>query len=105
MYNTKKITIGLFAFALLVGSNVVAKEKVKPKDMQSYAPAGKIMKSHKKLKPKHLYVKDEEQLKKEFYYRKHKEKEFEKMKKRNEQHRNQERIEKQHKLKNGDNNV
>ncbi len=107
MYRIKRIVTGLFALSLLLVTNVEAVEKkIKhKKEVKLKAPAPKLKKSHKKLKPKHLYVKDEEQLKKEFFYRKHKEKEFLKMKKRKEQHINQKRIEKNRKVKKGDDNA
>ena len=104
MYRTKRIIAGLFTLSFLLVTTSVAEKKMIPKDMRQYAPAGKMKKSHEKLKPKHLYVKDDEQLKKEFFYRKHKEKEFLKMKKRKEQHINQKRIEKNRKPIKVDNN-
>jgi len=104
MYRIKRIVTGLFALSLLLVTNVEAAEnKIKhKKEVRLKAPAPKLKKSHIKLKPKHLYVKSDEQLKREFAYRKQQEKEFMKMKKRKEKHLKRERIQKKTRVNKGD---
>ena len=106
MYRTKRIIAGLFALTLLLVTNAAAEKKMKSKEhVKLQAPAEKVKNKHIKLKPKHLYVKSDEQVKREFAYRKQQEKEFMQMKKRKEQYFKSERIKKKVKVNKGDDNV
>lgn len=106
MYRTKRIIAGLFALTLLLVTNAAAEKKMKSKEyVKLKAPAEKVKNKHTKLKPKHLYVKSDEQVKREFAYRKQQEKEFMQMKKRKEQYFKSERIKKKVKVNKGDDNV
>ena len=81
MNNTRKITTALFTLALLFGTQAVAKKKMDiAKHTQHLAPAEKLEKKNMKLKPKHLYVKSEEQMKREFDYKRQRNQQFKKMK-------------------------